>query len=865
MDVVTDLVIAPFRDIVEKGKTAADNAGDSQPMLKAAQALVKEGERALKRIEPLCEKRLDEYGSNFADALKENDDIGTYRRELTDLLWEFEDYIEVDSFDADKYAEVQGLSRKAAPRIYEILMRMKLDGRPRDNTQFFLSQLSPPSSPHPLPASPLQPPPQHPAAGLHHPQAIPPPPTRGSMSSSQAGSLADINTVEDATSQLQRLMYSRASSNQDDVPEVLCPARAPEPEPEPAPVEWPPRPPSTNPWDPQVAPLSDDGRSGECSPIVRRPTVYRPESPVDPAISPLSPERERKAALVGRRPVASVSGGSDYDSDDRRQSSSSAYSSNSAPFSSRTRASNLTTPIPEEELVERATKPLPQLPPPRYSSIPGCSQRPSSISHRMSGEPAASSGDVGHHQLIVVDNGPASENPPPVPPIPRNFALQNDKPQSPTSTPQGQPGLEVSAPVMPKPEVATGLIPVEPENTDNARPASHGRAKDCNITSASSFYHHKGFCEGAKEVIRGDIGVKKTQKPVRRTLSRVVARCTGCLYELDFSQVEIDVNKQDDGNFTKNNIGYRLRFLQKSHLPAKRVDDVLYGCIFCVHQGHTLDESDATVFFTTKALFSHLARHPRPLPEVPGISVVDQDEVPDHLRNDYDLHFTHPPTAHPAQENGTEVAGHPTGVAREQARRIYGQRLLYDRTAALELAQGARITGIKWPPKYNGEWIFAWHDGVFASVPMDVIKLDLPPRAEIRLGGTSNIRAKSKWKFAPKDKEKGDWLKFDKNETITNISWAHPEHWCWSGTNAKGKWGIFPQAFIDPLTVQEATADSFSDRATGLFSEKSRASSSMLSKFSVRRPSGRPPSISESTSSREAGPDNLRLTSRGSR
>lgn len=422
-------------------------------------------------------------------------------------------------------------------------MRMKLEARPRDNTQFFLSQLSPPSSPHPLPSSPLQPPPLQPAIGLHHPKAILPPPTRGSMSSSQAGSLAEMNTVEDATSQLQRLMmYSRASSTQDDVPEVLRPGRAPEPEL--APVEQPPRPPSTNPWDPQVAPLSDDGRS-EYSPIERRPTVYRPESPVDPAISPLSPDRERKASSHGRRPVTSFSGGSDYDSDDRRQSSGSAYSSNSAPYSSRTRASNLTTPIPEEELAERATKPLPQPPPPRYCPMPPYSQRSSSMSHRMSGESAAGSGDVGgHHQLIVVSNGPPSENPPPVPPIPRNFSMQNNEPRSPTS-PQGQPGLEVP-PLMPTTEVDTGLIPVEEENANNARPESHGHSKNCNITSASSFYHHKGFCEGAKEVIRGDIGVKKTQKPVRRTLSRVVARCTGCLYELDFSQIEIDVNKQGE-------------------------------------------------------------------------------------------------------------------------------------------------------------------------------------------------------------------------------------------------------------------------------------------------------------------------------
>ena len=350
-----------------------------------------------------------------------------------------------------------------------------------------------------------------------------------------------MNTVEDATSQLQRLMYSRAFSAPNDAPECLRPGQASEPEPEPAPVAQPPRPPSTNPWDPRVAPLSDDGRS-EYSPIERRPMVYRPESPVDPAISPLSPERERKP---GRRTVTSLSGGSDYDSDDRRQSSGSAYSSNSAPYSSRTRASNLTTPIPEEELVERAAKPLPQLPPSRYSPLPPYSQRSSSVSHRMSAESTAVSGDVGGHQLIVVSNGPASENPPPVPPIPRNFATQHSSPRSPTF-PQSQTVFEAPPPVMPTTEIDTGLIPVEGEDVNNARAETRGHSKDCNITSASSFYHHKGFCEGAKEVIRGDIGIKRTQKPVRRTMTRVVARCTGCLYELDFSQIEVDVNKEGE-------------------------------------------------------------------------------------------------------------------------------------------------------------------------------------------------------------------------------------------------------------------------------------------------------------------------------
>jgi len=73
MDLVNDLVLTPFKEIVEKGKTARENAADDHPaMHKASQALVREGERALKKIEPLCKKHVEEYGSNFLDALKEN-------------------------------------------------------------------------------------------------------------------------------------------------------------------------------------------------------------------------------------------------------------------------------------------------------------------------------------------------------------------------------------------------------------------------------------------------------------------------------------------------------------------------------------------------------------------------------------------------------------------------------------------------------------------------------------------------------------------------------------------------------------------------------------------------------------------------
>lgn len=208
----------------------------------------------------------------------------------------------------------------------------------------------------------------------------------------------------------------------------------------------------------------------------------------------------------------------------------------------------------------------------------------------------------------------------------------------------------------------------------------------------------------------------------------------------------------------------------------------MYGCIFCAHQGCTLEESDATVFFTTKALLSHIARHPRPLPDITGLAIIDGPDVPTELANDFDLHFLAPPATNPCTDNALYISQQPTATAREQARRLYGQRLLHDRSAALELAQGARITGLEWPEQYHGDWCYGWHDGVHATVPTDIIRIDPPPMGQIKMSGTSLIRAKARWKFSPKDKDKGDWLKFDKGDVITNINCMFPTNWCAVGS-----------------------------------------------------------------------------------
>ncbi|PHH85940.1 hypothetical protein CDD83_10973 [Cordyceps sp. RAO-2017] len=859
MDDVVSLVILPFRHIVEKGRTAVENATGSPSMLGTAVNLVKEGEQALKVLEPICRKRFDEYGSNFVDALKENDEIGQYQEELDELLWSFDEYVDDEGFDPAKFAELQALSRRAAMKINRIILRMKIEARPRDMAHIILSQMSPPSSPL-FPQSPLQPVP---------PAAAQPVPSRPA-SAPRPESPTDVRTVTGATRQLKEMMNRRFSGDDDAAgPRQTAPA----PNPEPASSRQMPHAPPTKPWESPLASSFDDALSIDLSSIDEALMDLRPESPVDPRYRPPSSGRQGQVSPIARKPMAGAGRGLDLAGSQWRASCGGPACSTAPPPGHAPPRTDVrfTMPIPEEARDGEAA-PVSRLRQFHYPPPTKCPSRPiPSIPASPSGGPPATPRDGGPRRREPVRIDKLADVEPRSPRSPTAMAAAILRSRSPPgSAPRSPAGLEVPEPLTPTITIDNGLIPVEVGEevveAEAALPRKATLSRGPPISASSSFYQQRGFCEGAKAVTRGENGVKKVQKPVRRTLTRVVARCSGCVYELDYREIESDVSKQDDGNLSKCGVNYRVRFLQKSHMPADKVDDVPYGCVFCVAQGSTLDESDATVFFTTKALFSHLARHPRPLPQVPGVCVVEEMDVPRHLRNNYDIHFPNPPAAHAAHENRADTAGRPTGVALKHARRARGQRQPHDGAAALELAQGGSVTGIRWPSKYKGEWMVAWHDGVLAAVPTDVIRLDPPAAADIRICGASNVRAKARWKFAPKDRGQGNWLKFDKNESITNIGWSHPEHWCWSGTNAKGKRGIFPRAFIEADTVQgpsEAAAADLLDQLGGLPGEKSKSSSaSVFSKLSVRRSPGRPPSSAASTSSRETSATGFRVLSR---
>lgn len=299
----------------------------------------------------------------------------------------------------------------------------------------------------------------------------------------------------------------------------------------------------------------------------------------------------------------------------------------------------------------------------------------------------------------------------------------------------------------------------------------------------------------------------------------------------------------------------------------------------------TTHPNDATIFFSQRQLFAHLARHPRPLPYVPGLAVVEADEVPAPSANNYDLHFPRPPRAAHLAGLMRELTALPTATAAQTCRPTptFALRRPEDggggsggsggsAKKVLCFAAGARILGVEFPDRYQGEWCLGWADHEYGLLPADAIRLDPPRRRDVRWGqgagaggrSSSTMRAVARWKFSMKDgKDRSgdgaeDWLSFSKGEVITNIvcelsiysvrsllrssaeepsaerrssvdAGPHQEHWCWWGTNSKGKSGMFPRSHIEPGTLMEAASKS--GRASSI-SKTERMG--LLSKLSIQ-------------------------------
>lgn len=338
--------------------------------------------------------------------------------------------------------------------------------------------------------------------------------------------------------------------------------------------------------------------------------------------------------------------------------------------------------------------------------------------------------------------------------------------------------------------------------------------------------------------------------------------------------------------FTNFGVRFRVRFLYKSHLHATKMTEAYYGCLFCAQTGSVVREDDPTVFASSDQLFKHLSQHPQPLPEVPGLTVLygvldtletDSNSASSFLTggqvthlssradkpNDFDLHFPSPPQTTSGIPTAivSEIVRLPAAIAVKDHIQRYGEKKLSRPDGAVELLQffiGARIIGVEYPARWQGKWAAGWHDGHWGAFPAKSVELEWPSRREtppmvqfgssssddlkhLANGVTSVVTLQTRWKWDLKDAADKGWLAFDKGETIKNVAWLERDHWCWSGMNSKGKFGIFPRSHVKMESVKEQVValggptskkSSSASRPVKLFSRARRVSTSAASSIS---------------------------------
>ena len=507
------------------------------------------------------------------------DEIADFRTELNDLLWDFDSVIEVDDFDAAEYSKLRALSSKAAKRIYEILMRLKLERPPIAFGSFDSAGISRATSAagHSHVSDTLVPPsdtPQTVDEETLQPQGSAGDTSSVSLMAAQAGPDLGYEGADPEPARDERDVDSREKRGPPTPESPVIPhqlfAKSVRHEDIPAaPLEnpWQPaaRPPVTVAADQaDLAPPPDRRRrvSSEDSDRPFTPPFVvsnafgepngsqpRPRRLDDGVAALVREEMTREGNRAGQNTASSLTGPvSNGDQGPMTRDMPSPSQTNalpSPPFST----ANISSPprSPRAGFVTAVARPIKQ---------PMASHRDSQASSTNSGR--SSMFDPGARDSMVspVTDRSGSRNDDynlspgrkdSYAPIPEDRPVMsagwssiatNSLPvrhgaSPPTQTvisplrrpqqvaqsqlteqPSGTPGLIVAQ----NTEEQPGLEPVLRGN--GSAPGSDGgppvvlREPNCSITVDSSFYQLKGFCDGAKDIIRGGVGVKKVRKVV---------------------------------------------------------------------------------------------------------------------------------------------------------------------------------------------------------------------------------------------------------------------------------------------------------------------------------------------------------------
>lgn len=331
---------------------------------------------------------------------------------------------------------------------------------------------------------------------LEHPKLIPEPP---STLASRAGSVVSFSDGRPASAQHERGEVPQDDEGQE-VPSNIDEPQLPTPQLRSAdsakPEEIPPEPPD-NPWElvrrPAPLPETDDEGDGAEKKVVER--RRRVSSSVD-SLEAVSP--------VALLPVASRS-------DLQRPQSLTLDEIVDGAESPYLTAADRTPSVSGRAMPLMSEH---QIPPAALGV-----QRHSQASSASSAHPSVFDAGGVRDSAASFAHSPPSLGPRPFPSVPEDqpdmcsaWPLPEPQMDLPSSfrVPVDQPGLE---PVHLSGE--EGLIPVLGEASGSGTTSlTRPKESDCTINIDSSFYQYMGFCDGAKDVIRGGAGVKRIRKPV---------------------------------------------------------------------------------------------------------------------------------------------------------------------------------------------------------------------------------------------------------------------------------------------------------------------------------------------------------------
>ncbi|KAL5590984.1 hypothetical protein FOBRF1_014541 [Fusarium oxysporum] len=730
------VLLRPFNDVAKWAKFALSQASghsdyDYQQMSlnQSSQSLLREGERALRRLVPLLAVSSPQLAEFLRHLALRHEDVICQVRSIDILLYDFEDFIEPQTFDKAKFDELQAATKALAITLVEEITRF--------TTKSALESSPPPSKFPPLP--PL-------------PQLTSPPDV--ARSSSQMSMRPSINAPRSGSSlgtHQQRPPFIGGSEQRDRSHSAGRALR-------------------TADYSTSRSPITTSGLASPVSlPLSSKYAIPEQEAQTYGYVQAHQRQGSDSDVILNSLQdldIGVITPPSSVALSPKSTGYQNAINQNTRGSLDTPPPSVTTEPVSQQDwstVIDQQSAAVP-----RPSSVTASQYTsPKRTEYRNSGSYTPSAASPEHQQLFIVTQGSAP-------------SVRSDG-----SGASGSKAVSTSSSSIRKDSASVKSI--HSLQTYEIGPDS-SLALLGGLCKGAQAFASGGPGQAIKRVGGGSDSAIRPREYSQETLfgqmldnptetfTEPTAQCLHCEYKTPYSHLRQDMDQDPLASQQTRGILHRPRFLFKSHIGVRNVNSVYFGCLFCDKTKSTLQEDDATVFQSIDLLFRHISRHGHPLPHVPGVEVIyEHSDINSRGRQDCDLYLPNSTmTALRGVSRANEsnrIASLPVARAVKDHIRRSNEKPQARPDATSEILQffsGAKIIGIEFPEKWDGKWCQGWHDGVFGAFPSKLISLDMPRHVKIASLPNTPRTGVARWKFE-KQRQPG-WLALKKGDIIYNIA-----------------------------------------------------------------------------------------------